>query len=283
MDSTFWQLIKEKDFAIPSNYSIEVLTEYLLTALGNPDPAIREGPNHEVLETWIHRGVYSADALQTMANQMVKNLQVGLGEVGSDAVFLRTFSLLILTEILQEDNERPFLTENELRYFMECGLTYLKEEQDARGYVAGNGWAHAVAHAADLLMVLARNRFLMEVDLERLLQAVADKLIGPTTCAYLYEEDERLAYATLSALRRNLLQQPFLIHWIQQIARPSGVPWSITTFYTPEQTFRYSNLKCFLRSLYFQLRLTSPSPQPALLPELEKAIRAMDRGYYELT
>ena len=285
MDTTFWQAIKQNDFAIPPGYSVEALTEYLLSALGNVNPEIREGPNHEVLENWIHRGVYSADALRTMMSRMLENLTVGLGEEGTDTVFLRTFSMLILTEILQEDNERPFLTEPELRHAMERGLAYLEAEQDVRGYVIGKGWAHAVAHAADFLMVLARNRYQQTADLERLLLAITKKLNGPPIYVYLYEEDERLAYAALTVFRRDLLQFPFLAHWIQQLARPEGVPWRIDTFYTPEQTMRYHNLKTFLRSLYFQLRLTPSSPQaaPMLLAELEKAIQMMDRGYYELS
>lgn len=55
--------------------------------------------------------------------------------------------------------------------------------------------------------------------------------------------------------------------------------------YTPEWAARYHNLKTFLRSLYFQLRLASSASQaaPMLLAELERAIEAMDRGYYELS
>jgi hypothetical protein len=239
-----------------------------------------------VFEHWIHGGVYSADALRAIKSQMLANLKVGLGEAGTDTVFLRTFSLLILTEILQEDNEHPFLTEAEMRHVMEHALAYLGAEQDGRGYIVGKGWAHAVAHAADLLMVLARNRYQRAADLERLLHAMAEKITGPSIGLYLYEEDERLAYTALTVLRQNLLPLPFLMEWIEHLARPEGVPWRIDTFYTPEGTIRYHNLKTFLRSLYFQLRLASalptPPAAPLLLAELEKAIAAMDRGYYEL-
>lgn len=81
MDTAFWQEIKERDFAIPSGYSIEELTGYLLTALGNTNPEVRQGPNHDVLETWIHRGVYSSDTLRVMVSQMLENLKVGPGGV----------------------------------------------------------------------------------------------------------------------------------------------------------------------------------------------------------
>lgn len=284
MDTAFWQAIEEQNFAIPAGYSTESLTDYLLNALGNTNPEVREGPTYDVLENWIHRGVYSPERLRTMANQMLTNLTVGLGEMGTDTVFLRTFSMLILTEILKEDNEHPFLTEAQVRHYMKHGLDYLKAERDIRGYVAGKGWAHTVAHTADFLVALARNRYLSATDLERLLQAGAEKLSETSTIIYLYEEDERLAYAVLTALRRNLLQLPFLTKWIEQLARPEGRAWDIETFYTSEQTIRYHNLKTFLRSLYFQLRLAAPSPQaaPILLSYIEKAIQSMDQGFYVL-
>ena len=69
---------------------------------------------------------------------------------------------LILTEILQEDHERPFLTEAEVRHYMGQGPAYLMAEQDMRGYIVGKGWAHALAPAADFFMTLAPRHLLYE-------------------------------------------------------------------------------------------------------------------------
>lgn len=90
-------------------------------------------------------------------------------------------------------------------------------------------------------------------NLERLLHACADKLNGPPYYPFLQEEDERPAYAVLTALRRDLLQASFLTQWAERLAQSDGVPWPSDTFDTSEQTNRLHNLKAFVRSLYFQL------------------------------
>ena len=53
-------------------------------------------------------------------------------------------------------------------------------ERDLRGFVAGKGWAHAVAHGADALGALARSRQSGRLELTVLLDVVADRLLAPT-------------------------------------------------------------------------------------------------------
>jgi hypothetical protein len=281
MDRSFWQAIKDANYAVPHGYSAVALTPILLSYLGAVDPEVRQGPNHDALEEWVHRGVYSPDELRALAAGMLANLRQGLGEEESDTVFLRSFSLLILNEIIEEDNLHPFLDAATLRAWMEAGLSYLAAERDLRGYVPEKGWAHAVAHAADFLMVLARNRHLSAPDLACLLDAIASRLDDSLGYVYLYEEDERLAYAVMAVLRRDLLRLPLVKRWLDRLANR---PWTIEDFYTADTAARYHNIKLFLRSLYFQLTLAADPPALAseLLPLLQDAIKAMDRGYYAL-
>lgn len=48
-------------------------------AMRRSRPTIREGSNSDVLETWIHRGVYASDTLRAMASRMLDNFRVGPG------------------------------------------------------------------------------------------------------------------------------------------------------------------------------------------------------------
>ena len=57
------------------------------------------------------------------------NLNKGLGENGTDTIFLRTFSALILAELIHCDNKQPYLTQNEVLDVLEKALTYLLAEQ----------------------------------------------------------------------------------------------------------------------------------------------------------
>ena len=69
---------------------------------------------YRILAAWIERGQYGADQLRTMAKQMTANLEAGLGEQDTDSVYLRTYSVLILMEIVAFDNANPFLDQADL-------------------------------------------------------------------------------------------------------------------------------------------------------------------------
>ena len=61
--------------------------------------------------------------------------------------------------------------------------TWYLRERDTRGYVPSKGWAHAVAHGADALGVLARSPHFAANELTVLLDVVADRLLLRVTPA----------------------------------------------------------------------------------------------------
>ena len=124
--------------------------------------------------------------------------------------------------IIDQDNRQPFLESFEIQEWMKLGLAYFAAEQDFRGYVGTKGWAHAMAHVADLMTFLSRSRYMQTVDLQHILVNIADKLSQPTEYVYTYLEDERLAYSVMSILRRNLVDLPFLKTWDTSICVFSG-------------------------------------------------------------
>ena len=216
---------------------------------------------------------------------MLANLHVGLGETHTDHVFLRSFSALVLMEIVSCDNEMHVLATADVRAYLEAGLTYLAGERDLRGYVPEKGWAHAVAHTADLLLMLAKNRYLATPDLERILDGIAAKLRERVAHVYLHAEDERLAYAVMGALGRDLLDMSFLRPWLDRLAhQQNGRPWKPGDITAYEGACGYVNVRAFLRSLYFQLALAANplARAPELLPAVADALRAMDFGFYAL-
>jgi len=285
VDRGFLRFLVSAENALPQGEWVAELTPELLSWLGSVDNELRDEFAYPILAAWIERGEYTPDELRAMARRMVGNLEVGLGEDGTDSVFLRTFSALILMELVSYDNARPFLDEDEVLELLDSGLSYLRRERDLRGYVQGPGWAHAVAHTADLLMMLARSRHADARELERLLDGIADKLLEPVAAVYLYQEDERLAYAALTVLRRGLVSREFLTAWFGRFARPPGYD-SWRPVYTDRglATARM-NATSFLRSLYFQLLLTTdpPAGRAETLDALVATLRHMDIGFYDLT
>ena len=72
-----------------------------------------------------------------MAKQMTANLgQPGRHSTG-DSVYLRTYSVLVLMEIVAFDNAHPFLDQADLDGYLEAALGYLLREQDLRSWVQG--------------------------------------------------------------------------------------------------------------------------------------------------
>lgn len=294
MNRTFWQSIIDNEYIVPTGYSVAALTPELLSYLGSPDAELREGPAYAILDAWIHRGYYSHAELWEMATQLLHNLTIGLGEQQSDTIFWRSFSLLILTEIIYHDLTHPTLSATEVRQVLEQALAYFEAEQDLRGYETEKGWMHAIAHAADLLWVLAQHREVAAPDLSRIMDALVEKIAAPVAHVYLYGEEERLVRTVMGVLQRDLLTLPALVAWLEHMTHPRGrIAWS-ESFEGPEggkmmdvvrskaETCARHNVKHFLYSLYFQLRSPGfahltfveqrPAAADALLPLVENAL-----------
>src|SRR6266542_1036431 len=267
VDRSFLRFLVESH-ALPQGEWVRELTPELLSWLGSSDAELRDEFAYPILTGWIERGQYGPDELRGIAGQMLGNLGEGLGESGTDSVFLRSFSALILMEVVARDNAEPFL-----------------DQRDLRGWVEGLGWAHAVAHTADLLMMLSRSRYLGPVELAGLLDGIADRLLTQGDTVFLYQEDERLAYAVLNVLRRGLLDRAAVNRWLGRFVRPSGFETWQPVYVEPGLTVARVNVTSFLRSLYFQLLLTKSPPDELerLLEGVVEVLREMDIGFYELS
>lgn len=280
VDKAFWQGIMDADYAVPPTHTLLDLTRELFSFLGSPDPELRDVVSYFVLTTWIDRGLYSDDELRAMATQLVENLKISLGEQGTESVFVRAFSALILAEMVYQQNQRPFLEEADVRRILEQTLAYYRAEQDLRGHISGPGWAHAVAHGADLLRMLAGNSYLGAPDLERIMDALATKIAPPVAHFYLYNEDQRITRAVLVALNRDLLSLAFLRGWLDRLTFFEGQKLSFAGLLTEEGPSVPSeigvhvlcNSKQFLSALY--LHLTLDEQKPALAADFAPLVLA---------
>lgn len=284
MDRSFWRVIANDENALPQGEWVAELTPELLGWLSSTDAELRDEFAYRILAAWIDRDQYKPDELRSVAMQMTANLLVGLGESGTDTVFLRSYSALVLMEIVAYDNANPFLEPYEVESYLDAALDYLARERDLRAWVPGPGWANAIGHSADLLMMLARNPHLGAAALERILDGIAGKLLTGGAPPFVHHEDERLAYAVLNVLRRDLVGWVFLRGWLERFLAPPGKDSWRNAFSDEQEAATRANVTAFLRSLYFQILLTADPPPTA--PEVVEAILAtlkgIDIGYYEL-
>lgn len=252
IDKDFWVSIAKNDFKTPDGYTLEDLTEVLFGYLGSTDPELRDDIAYIVYANWLRREMYPSQVLRVHVDRLLANLNQGISETGSDTVFLRTFSILWLAEIVHNDNKKPVLERDQIKRILAKGIWYLGAEQDPRGHIPVKGWAHALAHTADLILVLACNRHIEEADLWEMLSAISTKIVHSTNHIYIHGEDERLASAILEILRRDAIPADKVEGWLKSLAEPDGGSWK-GAYVEQEKARAYHNTRNLLRSVYLEL------------------------------
>jgi len=250
------QAIAEADYAVPTRLELLPLVLAMGIHIGSPDPELRDALIYTTLATWIERGVFERKELNEILKVKLneQHLFQGLGEQGTDTVFMRAFSMLVVALVLGAHRRAPFLPNEEIQVIKRKALRYLAGERDRRGYVPGKGWAHAVAHAADALAELAQCDALDAADLQDLLDAIQVVVAAPET-VYTHEEDERLATAVLHIWRREEIAETAVVAWLTAF-----IPDEADRLPLPEGYYRFVNVKTFLRTLTFRTQAADLPP-----------------------
>ncbi len=246
MDKQFWISIKDNNFEFPEGHSIPSLTEELFSYIASTDPELRDTIGLEAFCNWLRQGLYSSDDLRGLIARLLANLQKEIGETENDTVFLRSFSALWLANIISYDNEAPELEDEDIDPILEAAIAYFAAECDIRGYVPVKGWAHAVAHAADLLWFLAVSLHTDANDHMRILDCIASKLNDATLGIYCYNEDSRIARAITSIFMRNSLTLDQIEAWLASLSSGWNGAWQ-----NEGRTQVYNNGRNLLRALYW--------------------------------
>ncbi len=113
MESAFWDGVVAGGHQVPTDRPLADLTAELTTMLGDPDPRRRDGIAYPTLATWVSEGVYD-DLLQGLGDGMAAGLTVGLGEDGTDTVFRRSFSAMVLAECIDRASGQRLLPTDSL-------------------------------------------------------------------------------------------------------------------------------------------------------------------------
>ncbi len=301
MNTAFLKSIVDHKFAVPDNYEVAQLTPALMENLGAVEWELRDY-SYMILSSWIwgwyDRTYYSVEELKQLADIAKHNIKIGLGDIESDGVFLRTYSILLLNDLTDFDRQHPYLGEREICDRLELYLTYLEQERDLRGYVSSQkGWAHGIAHVADSLGIISQNTYLQGADLRRLLNAIANKLRQPMSSVYLHSEEERLARAAVSICQQDLLAIEQISSWLKMLIEPdrrlpSGRfvwddfeqhPWRKILTDPTEQICAYRNVQNFLRAFYFQWKSEEniSERKHSIQQQIDNALQFIDTGFYD--
>ncbi|WP_207782147.1 DUF2785 domain-containing protein [Phytoactinopolyspora limicola] len=291
--SSYWERVVADGYRVPQGEALDELTTELVTMLGEPDPHVRDGIAFSVLQTWISEGVYD-HLLSGLGDGLAYGLRQGLGEHGTSSALRRSYSALALAVVIARDNLIHSLPPTVVLTWADYAVAWLLAEQDLRGWVPNLGWVHAITHGADLLGTLTASRHLNTDELTVLLDVVAERLLIPTEQQFAGHEDERLAYATMSLLHRDLVPTDTLEAWLERLAPAAAGAGSLTT---PEPANRVNTAR-YLRALHLQLLLgvhgtpsqdvsgsvqAAPKVRTDLLIALQNALRTGSPWLYRQT
>jgi hypothetical protein len=250
----FWKQIAQNDFRVPAGESAPALIMDLSESLGSPDPELRDELAYEISAAWIYRDQrLSGSELLPLVHKCKSNLRHGVGQNGTDSVFLRSFSALELSLVAALDLKKPVLSDGEFEQLLTAALNYMNAERDLRGYDPQKGWMHATAHTADLLKFLGRDARLKPADQARILDAIAGKL--RQRHVFVFGENERMAAAVLSLIRRKDFDRSGFDNWLSHFAQQDVSLWASPELDTTEFA-AMQNAKDLLRSLFVQMNLT---------------------------
>ena len=244
----FWQQVLDSGARVPTGTPLDDLTHELFEMLGDADARVRDSIAYPVLATWIADGVYD-DLLPGLGDGACVGLLSGLGRDGDDSVFRRSFSCLVLADVVSRANIVGTTSPSRILTWGDHASTWFTRERDLRGYVSGKGWAHTVAHGSDLLGQFARSFHLGVHELTVLLDVVADRLLLPTGYRLHHGEDDRLAYAVMVVLHRNLVPTGVLESWVARLGAALVAPRGEAEWPSPTAF----NTRSFLRALHLQL------------------------------
>lgn len=254
MSEAYWLSVMQAGMEVPAERSLDECTVELVEMLGHPNPRWREDIAYPLLTTWITKGVYD-ELLAGLGDGIVPGLRYGLGHDGDVSVLRRSYSALMLAEIIGRDNNEHLMTSDAVLRWGDSATAWYVREQDHRGWVPEQGWANAVAHGADLLAALARSRHFERLELTVLLDVIADRVLTPTSYIWRHGEEDRLAYAVMTLLHRNALDPSIVEPWLARLGAGIMVPRTRGHIEAEWPSPSVRNTSSLLRALHLQLAL----------------------------
>jgi hypothetical protein len=270
-DREFWRGIAKNRYAVPDHESADALAHELSALLASADPELRDDLAYSILAHWIyHRDTLTTPTLLALTDEWRANLTSGLGEAGTNSVLKRSFSALSLSEMAKREAKTPFMGEDRYHSLVGQAISYLKAERDLRGYDATLHWIHATAHTADLLAALADSPLLTAEEAAAILKATATRL-STAPQVYTQGEQDRLAAAIVSVIRRKDFDASTFDPWLAHIDDEDRDVWTATTV---ESLARYQNHNYTLQALTVRLSLEGNSASMTAYRERVLAVLA---------
>ena len=246
----YWRPIRENPAStdMPKN---ELAIE-LLSCLGSPDPELRDRIGYELFTTWLRGEALTDDTRRTLLTELSGMMSKPPGATPDNSSFARSFSALVLSEVMRSDSVQPFMSVSERQALLQRTIESIARENDYRGLDRELGWVHPVAHMSDLLWRFALHPETSVAQATSILGAIRSK-VAPTTSFYSFNESDRLARVVTTLIQRNLVGPDAVAAWLESFETPSSMDKWSDAFASPEGMAELHNTKLFLRALSDQV------------------------------
>ena len=181
MESAFWDRVVAEGHKVPADRPLADLTAELTTMLGDPDPYRPRRDRLPDAGDLGRRGRVRRPARGSRRRHGRRprgRASARTAPTRSSAAASRRWCWPSASSARPPSRHAASPDDAVLRWGDRVA-GWLVRERDLRGFVPGKGWAHAVAHGADALGVLAQAPAMGRLELTVLLDVIADRLLAP--------------------------------------------------------------------------------------------------------
>ena len=231
-------IIHEDSFQLQSQEK-EQLIAYMLEHIGSIDPNLRDTLIYNAFNKLILGGQLDEADLLLLTETIISHNYL-LFNVGSyiqtDEVFTRTFSSLVLVLCIMQHEHQPFFTPQLAQKVEKAMKQYLINETDYRGYIPSKGWAHSVAHSADLLHTAFEHQSLFPTITYAFSKTILQKwLLQPN--AFIDDEHNRMVNVVIAMLQNGWTTNE-LSQWLNVLQQANAedaytayrISWNVRQF-----------------------------------------------------
>lgn len=242
----YWRPIKEQ--VATRNAAANELALELISCLGSPNAELRDKIAYELFTHWLRNDALSRETRLLILSELSERMH----DTKIESSLSRSFSALILAELMRADGQTAFMSETERGALLESTIAAIKNEHDYRGLDDEIGWVHPIAHMSDLLWRFALHPQANSRQAHQILSGV-EAQVAPTETSYRFNEGDRLARVVSTLIRRGTITDDEADLWLAQFATPKSLERWSDAFQSTAGMAELHNTKQFLRALSDQL------------------------------
>lgn len=246
----YWRPIRSS--ATTTELPANALALQLVPCLGSPNSELRDRIGYEFLTYWLRGKELTDTTRHELLRQLSARIDVQPESTLSDAAFSRSFSALILAELMRSDAEQAFMSAVERDELFRLAVQALARENDYRGLEPDVGWVHPVAHQADLLWRFALHPETSAIQAQAILESIRNKA-ATTSASYRFNEGDRLARSVSTVVSRELVDTDSFQQWLSTFEKPRSMNDWEDAYQSLHGMAELHNSKQFLRALRDQL------------------------------